>query len=250
MKLSEKSRYLHTKKEIKICLSQLHSHSDVTVLVSVARTVGCSPKPFFCFPQGWNYSQASAAHLDSLSPPPRKLDVSKWCGCHHGTWAELTWSIHRPGGTWGRVLCTLFPPDGWNLHSQPPSINQWLWWYCPGRGTQGKERRPPLAPPTLTMWCKRELQPFVFLATCCCVALLQQFSLTIMVCFLLFVLLWGVLFLTFHGPLSDQGVQVHYLIPQQYLLKVKWKLLSCVWFFATPWTIQSMKFSKPECWSG
>ena len=32
--------------------------------------------------------------------------------------------------------------------------------------------------------------------------------------------------------------------------KVKWKLLSRVWLFATPWTIQSMEFSRPEYWSG
>jgi len=30
----------------------------------------------------------------------------------------------------------------------------------------------------------------------------------------------------------------------------KWKSLSLVWLFATPWTIQSMKFSRPEYWSG
>ena len=29
-----------------------------------------------------------------------------------------------------------------------------------------------------------------------------------------------------------------------------WKPLSCVWLFANPWTTQSMKFSKPEYWSG
>ena len=32
--------------------------------------------------------------------------------------------------------------------------------------------------------------------------------------------------------------------------EVKWKLLSCVRFFATPWTIQSMEFSRPEYWTG
>ena len=26
-----------------------------------------------------------------------------------------------------------------------------------------------------------------------------------------------------------------------------WKPLSCVWLFVTPWTIQSMEFSRPEC---
>ena len=26
----------------------------------------------------------------------------------------------------------------------------------------------------------------------------------------------------------------------------KWKSLSCVWLFATPWTIQSMEFSRPD----
>ena len=30
----------------------------------------------------------------------------------------------------------------------------------------------------------------------------------------------------------------------------KWKSLSSVWLFAAPWTIQSMEFSRPECWSG
>ena len=32
--------------------------------------------------------------------------------------------------------------------------------------------------------------------------------------------------------------------------EVKWKLLSRVRLFATPWTIQSMDFSRPEYWSG
>ena len=32
--------------------------------------------------------------------------------------------------------------------------------------------------------------------------------------------------------------------------KWKWKSLSYVWFFVTPWTIQSMEFSRPEYWSG
>ena len=32
--------------------------------------------------------------------------------------------------------------------------------------------------------------------------------------------------------------------------KVKVKLLSRVWLFATPWTIQSMDFSRPEYWCG
>ena len=33
------------------------------------------------------------------------------------------------------------------------------------------------------------------------------------------------------------------------ILKWKWKSLSCVWLFATPWTLQSMEF-RPEYWSG
>ena len=33
-------------------------------------------------------------------------------------------------------------------------------------------------------------------------------------------------------------------------LMAKWKSLSCVQLFATPWTIQSMEFSRPENWSG
>ena len=30
----------------------------------------------------------------------------------------------------------------------------------------------------------------------------------------------------------------------------KWKLLSLVWLFVTPWTIQSVDFSRTEYWSG
>ena len=32
--------------------------------------------------------------------------------------------------------------------------------------------------------------------------------------------------------------------------EVKWKSLSCVWLFVTPWSIQFMEFSRPEYWSG
>ena len=32
--------------------------------------------------------------------------------------------------------------------------------------------------------------------------------------------------------------------------EVKLKLLSCVRFFVTPWTIESMEFSRPEYWTG
>ena len=33
-------------------------------------------------------------------------------------------------------------------------------------------------------------------------------------------------------------------------LEVRWKSFSCVQLFATPWAIQSMEFSSPECRSG
>ena len=33
-------------------------------------------------------------------------------------------------------------------------------------------------------------------------------------------------------------------------VKWKWTLPSCVQLFVTPWTIQSMEFSRPEYWSG
>ena len=40
------------------------------------------------------------------------------------------------------------------------------------------------------------------------------------------------------------------MAPKSYEKKWKWKSLSRVWFFANPWTIQSMEVSRPECWSG
>ena len=35
-----------------------------------------------------------------------------------------------------------------------------------------------------------------------------------------------------------------------FYLKWKWKSLSLVQLFATPWTIQSTEFSRPEYWNG
>ena len=55
---------------------------------------------------------------------------------------------------------------------------------------------------------------------------------------------------SFSGSLS-------YLVPWMYSSRplynhseVKWKSLSGVQLFATPWTIQSMEFSRPEYWYG
>ena len=48
----------------------------------------------------------------------------------------------------------------------------------------------------------------------------------------------------------------HVLFPLQPLPRVpwkrkwKWKLLSCVRLFVTPWTIPSMEFSRPKHWVG
>ena len=51
--------------------------------------------------------------------------------------------------------------------------------------------------------------------------------------------------------LTRQGnnLSVHWWMNKEfmvciYISEVKWKLLSCVWLFATPWTIQSMEFSS------
>ena len=54
--------------------------------------------------------------------------------------------------------------------------------------------------------------------------------------------------------LGSLGVAVEkgkgFLVPRAILFLPKWKLLSCVRLFATPWAIQSMEFSRPEYWSG
>ena len=39
-------------------------------------------------------------------------------------------------------------------------------------------------------------------------------------------------------------------VPCDFSKKSKWKLLSHVWLFVTPWTIQSMEFSRLEYWNG
>ena len=55
---------------------------------------------------------------------------------------------------------------------------------------------------------------------------------------------------------SAQKILKHYcgtllkMLVSEHLIICKWKSLSHVWLFATPWTIQSMEFSRPEYWSG
>ena len=50
---------------------------------------------------------------------------------------------------------------------------------------------------------------------------------------------------------KNGGREYRYTLEQElaHTLK-KWKSLSHVQLFATPWTIQSMEFSRPEYWSG
>ena len=43
--------------------------------------------------------------------------------------------------------------------------------------------------------------------------------------------------------------QCHRIVHFKWLKMVK-KSLSCVRLFATPWTVQSREFSRPESWSG
>ena len=46
------------------------------------------------------------------------------------------------------------------------------------------------------------------------------------------------------GKVNNEQVNTHTF----YSLHLKSH--SCVWLFATPWTVQSMEFSRPEYWSG
>ena len=46
-------------------------------------------------------------------------------------------------------------------------------------------------------------------------------------------------------PVSHESI----LKQRKDLEKWKWKVLSHIWLFATPWTIQSLEFSRPEYWS-
>ena len=49
------------------------------------------------------------------------------------------------------------------------------------------------------------------------------------------------------------GTSTEKMLPKSQLLihmKWKWKTLSHVWVFATPWTVHGIQFSRPECWSG
>ena len=49
------------------------------------------------------------------------------------------------------------------------------------------------------------------------------------------------------GGLQSTG---SHRVRHNWVTKWKWKLLSPVRLFVTPWTIQSMEFSRPEYWSG
>ena len=51
-------------------------------------------------------------------------------------------------------------------------------------------------------------------------------------------------------PKSFDPLALDFVCKSPVNLFSKWKFLSCFWVFATPWTIQSMEFSRPEYWSG
>ena len=54
---------------------------------------------------------------------------------------------------------------------------------------------------------------------------------------------WAIKLLNLHEDEEDRWLY--------WSLKVKkWKSLSCVWLFVTPWTIQFMEISRPKYWSG
>ena len=59
-----------------------------------------------------------------------------------------------------------------------------------------------------------------------------------------FLLLWPELCPHWKGHPPSQ------ILVTPFIIRWKWKSLSCVWLFATPWTIQSVEFSRPEYWSG
>ena len=66
------------------------------------------------------------------------------------------------------------------------------------------------------------------------------------------IILWctlQVLPFSFYAALSSPGLRLLNCSCLG-LIKWKWKSLSPVWLFATPFTIQSMEFSRPEYWSG
>ena len=52
----------------------------------------------------------------------------------------------------------------------------------------------------------------------------------------------------FPGNLNEHHSSL--LAGRQPVVLRKWKFLTCVWLFATLWTIQSMEFSRSEYWSG
>ena len=131
------------------------------------------------------------------------------------TWAELTGASTGLGRHGGESSVLFLLPDGWTCtRSHPVSTSD-----CDDTAKAGAHSASRgahrLHHPLGRCGVRGKYSSSFFWPLCCCISLLQRFSLNIMVCFLLIVL-WGVLFLTF---LSDQRVQVHCLITQQYLLK-------------------------------
>ena len=53
---------------------------------------------------------------------------------------------------------------------------------------------------------------------------------------------------TARTALTGEFIAINVYIKKQ--RKWKWKSLSRVWLFMTPWTIEFMEFSRPEYWSG
>ena len=75
--------------------------------------------------------------------------------------------------------------------------------------------------------------------------------------FWLLLLLLLVVFAVVNNAAMNPGIQISLWVPDFqfcwdyiYILLWKWKSLSRIWLFVTPWTIQSVEFCRPEYWSG
>ena len=90
---------------------------------------------------------------------------------------EQSWRGASTGLGWrgGESSVLFLLPDGWNLHSQPPSIYQRLWWCCRGTGTQSRRGAHLLHHPRWHCGVREKHNPLFFQPLCCCIALLQQF---------------------------------------------------------------------------
>ena len=139
--------------------------------------------------------------------------------------------------------CGNFGSGGWAQELQYAGlVTAWCMW-APSSLTRDQTHIPRIARWILNHWTTREVPPFTFSIKVFNTVEMSHYN---FVFFFKNLTLWQI---TSPHTITCLG-NIFFSDRIEVKVKRKWKSLSRVHLFVTPWTVQSMAFSRPEHWSG